>query len=50
MENRPVLVLALKREADLAVNSKRALADYQLRKRLGDLVGELFHFTRSIYS
>ncbi|TEB39595.1 hypothetical protein FA13DRAFT_1784306 [Coprinellus micaceus] len=31
VENRPVLVLALKREADLAMNSKRASADYQLR-------------------
>ena len=39
LENRPVFVLALKREKDFSVKSKRTAADDQLRGRLGDLIG-----------
>jgi hypothetical protein len=39
LENRPVFVLALKREKDFSVRSKRTAADDQLRGRLGDLIG-----------
>ncbi|KAF8190822.1 hypothetical protein BJ912DRAFT_964818 [Pholiota molesta] len=38
LENKPVFVLALKREKDLGLKSKRTAADDQLRARLGDLI------------
>lgn len=37
--DRPVLVLALRREKDFPLMPKRSDADEQLRERMGDLIG-----------
>ena len=42
LENRPVFVLGLEREIYFSVKSNRETADDQLRRRLGDLIGNAF--------
>ena len=42
LENQPVFVLVLKQKVDFSVRSNRKAADDQLRRRLGDLIGNAF--------
>jgi len=48
--NQPILILELKKPADLDLVSARELADSQIRRRMGDLYSKLWSLFTSVSS